>query len=99
MRRLILLFALLSIAAITSAQKGRIEGRVYDPKTGQPLSGVSVLVKNSNKGVATDLEGRYVITAEPNSRISLVFSYNGVSKEVEDIQVTAGKTTSQYIAL
>jgi len=99
MRRLILLFALLSIAAITSAQKGRIEGRVYDPKTGQPLSGVSVLVKNSNKGVATDLEGRYVITAEPNSRISLVFSYNGVSKEVEDIQVTAGKTTTQDIAL
>jgi len=31
------------------AQKGRIEGKVTDAKTGQPLAGVSVIDQNSKK--------------------------------------------------
>ncbi|MBK7433374.1 MAG: outer membrane beta-barrel protein [Chitinophagaceae bacterium] len=99
MRRLTLLFAFFTLTFTAFAQKGKIEGKLTDAKTGLPLSGVSVLIKNSNKGVATDQEGRYVINADANTRISLIFSYNGVSKEVEDIEVANGKTTTQNITL
>lgn len=99
MRRLITLLAFLTIAFAANAQKGRIEGKITDSRTGQALSGVSVFIKNTNKGVATDQEGRYVIVADPNAKLTLVFSYNGVSKEVEDIEVSAGKITSQDVAL
>lgn len=92
----LLTFSLFSLGAL--AQKGRIEGKVTDAKNGQPLVGVSVIIKNSNKGVATDQEGRYTIIAEPGSKITLVFSYNGSTTEVADIEVANGKITTQDIA-
>ena len=99
MKLLSLLIAFFSLALTSSAQKGKIEGKLTDAKTGLPLTGVSVIIKNSNKGVATDQEGRYVINADAGSKITLIFSYNGVSKEVEDIEVTNGKVTTQDIVL
>ena len=94
---LLLAFFILSLSAV--AQKGKIEGKLIDAKTGLPLTGVSVIIKNSNKGVATDQEGRYVINADAGAKITLIFSYNGVSKEVEDIEVLNGKVTTQDITL
>lgn len=90
-------FFFLSLSA--TAQKGKIEGKVTDFKTGLPLTGVSVLLKNSNTGVATDQEGRYLIVADENEKITLVFSYNGTIKEVEDIEVKNGKITIQDVTL
>lgn len=99
MRALSLFIALFIFSATAFAQRGKIEGKITDAKTGQPLTGVSVLIKNSNKGVATDVDGRYVVNAEPGKKITLVFSYNGVVKEVEDIEVTDGKVTTQDVSL
>jgi TonB-dependent receptor len=99
MRSLLLFLALFIFSATAFAQKGKIEGKITDAKTGQPLTGVSVLIKNSNKGVATDVDGRYIVNAEPGKKITLVFSYNGVVKEVEDIEVVDGKVTTQDVSL
>jgi outer membrane receptor protein involved in Fe transport len=99
MRFLSLFLALFIFSATAFAQKGKIEGKIIDTKTGQPLTGVSVIIKNSNKGVATDVDGRYIINAEPGKKVTLVFSYNGVVKEVEDIEVADGKVTTQDISL
>jgi hypothetical protein len=94
---LVITFFTLSLSAF--AQKGKIEGKLTDAKTGQPLVGVSVIVKNTDKGVATDQEGRYVINVDVVAKVTLIFSYNGITKEVEDIEVTNGKITTQDIAL
>ena len=94
---LLLAFFTFSLAAI--AQKGKIEGKLTDARTGLPLAGVSVIIKNTNKGVASDQEGRYVINADGGSKVTLVFSYNNVSKEVEDIEVASGKVTTQDVIL
>jgi len=99
MRSLITLFALFIFVFSATAQKSKIEGKITDARTGQPLPGVSVLIKNSKQGVASDQDGRYVIYAEPTAKVTLVFSYNGVSKEVEEIEVLAGKVTTQNVAL
>jgi len=99
MRLLSLLVVLFTLSFTASAQKGKIEGKITDTKTGLPLTGVSVIVKNTNQGVATDVEGRYVINADAGSKTTLVFSYNGVTKEVEDIEVTSGKVTVQDVAM
>jgi len=94
-----LLIAFFTLSLSAYAQKGKIEGKLTDAKTGQPLTGVSVLIKNTNKGTSTDQDGRYVINADAGTKITLVFSYNGVSKEVEEIEVGNGKVTTQDIAL
>ncbi|MBK5214551.1 MAG: SusC/RagA family TonB-linked outer membrane protein [Flavobacteriaceae bacterium] len=50
-----------------------ISGTITDAEG--PLSGVNVLVKNTARGVISDLEGRYSVTASLND--TLVFTYLG----------------------
>ncbi len=59
----------------------QIGGTVTD-QSGQPLIGVSVLIKNSSRGTATDSEGKFILTNVDENDI-LIFSYLGFkSKEV-----------------
>lgn len=54
----------------------------------QPLSGASVLIKRTRKGVTTDLQGRYVMkTAEPTD--TLLFSYLGYETKVVPVSNAA----------
>ncbi|GAA4394491.1 TonB-dependent receptor [Nibrella viscosa] len=52
-----------------------ITGLVTDEK-GEGLPGVSILVKNTNRGTTSDTDGRYRITV-PDGPATLVFSYVG----------------------
>ncbi len=76
---LVLLLTLLNYALF--AQSGKISGKVTDAN-GEALIGVSVIVKNTNKGITTDLQGMYAIEASADQ--SLIFSFIGYSaKEVK----------------
>lgn len=99
MRSAILLSFFLSFSTLLFAQKGKIEGKVTDAISGEVLTGVSVILKNNNKGTATDITGRYIINVEGISKATLVFSYNGVTQEVSDIEIKDGKVTIQDLAL
>jgi len=58
----------------------QITGTVTD-ETNQPLPGVSVMIKNTNKGTSTDVSGKYSISAEPGA--VLVFKFIGyLPKEI-----------------
>ncbi len=93
----LIVFCVASLHSI--AQQGKIEGRVVDAKSGEALAGVSVIIKGSNTGIATDINGHYVVNANASKLITLIFSYNGISKEVNDIAVVEGKVTVQDIVL
>ena len=100
MRSLILSLLFLVTSLITIAQNGKIEGKITDAKTGLPLPGVSVSVKNSTKGTSSDLEGRYILNVTGQTgKITLVFSYGGSVKDVEDIEVSEAKVTTQDVSL
>jgi len=53
---------------------GKIHGTVLDSK-GMPLPGVSVRIKNLNKGTATDTNGKFELDVPDNA--ILIFSYLG----------------------
>lgn len=57
---------LLAIALPTLAQKITVRG-VVDDTTGEPLIGATVLEKGTSNGTATDLDGNYTLTVEPNA--------------------------------
>lgn len=59
-------------AAVAQAQKAT--GTIVD-ETGEPLAGVSVIVKGKAGGVTTDLNGNFSLSAKPGDTI--VFSYVG----------------------
>lgn len=81
---------------ISQAQKGKVEGKVTDAKTGQPLAGVSVTVKGAQTGTSTNVDGRYVLNINAGT-ITLTLSFQGVSKDVEGIEIVANKVTTQDI--
>lgn len=99
MRFLLLTITLLLTTIIGFAQKGKVEGKVTDAKTGQALTRVSVIVKQTNKGAATDIDGRYSITVTGEKIISLIFSYNGTSQQIDSIEIKDGGITIQDLSL
>jgi TonB-dependent starch-binding outer membrane protein SusC len=81
MKSLILTFILSFAGIIASAQNYEVKGVVVGIG-GEPLPGVSIVVKNTTKGASTDFEGNFSISAVQKGEI-LVFSYVGYStKEV-----------------
>jgi len=80
----ILYFTLLLILTIRSyAQDRVISGRLTDD-SGEPLPGVTILVKGTTVGGVTDIDGFYSVSAPVGS--ILVFSYIGF--ETQEIIVT-----------
>ncbi len=61
MNRILLLLTFFILPFVVFAQKNKIEGKITDAKNGSPLSGVSVIIKESGKGVSSNLEGRFVL--------------------------------------
>ncbi|GAA4439636.1 TonB-dependent receptor [Ravibacter arvi] len=57
----------------------RISGRVSDEK-GEPLPGVSVLIKGTQRGMSTDVNGRFAIEVPDESTV-LVFSFVGYTSQ------------------
>lgn len=58
-----------------------LKGRVQD-SGGQPLPGVSVLLKGAAIGVATDMEGRFMIKVPAGEKLpELLFSFIGMQPE------------------
>ncbi|MDX1718594.1 MAG: SusC/RagA family TonB-linked outer membrane protein [Salegentibacter mishustinae] len=78
----ILFFLSQSVIAATAKtsifQEQEVSGIVSD-QNGIPIPGVTITVKNTNRGVVTNLDGEYEITTPPNS--TLVFSYIGYKKQ------------------
>ncbi|MEJ7609688.1 MAG: TonB-dependent receptor [Ferruginibacter sp.] len=99
MRIVVLLISFLGLSIAGIAQRGTIEGKVTDAKTGEPLIKVSVIDKNTSRGTSTDLQGRYILNVDNVSKVSLLFSYYGVTQQVDDIVITAGKVTTQDLSL
>lgn len=62
-----------------SLQQITVEGTVTD-NLGNPLSGVTVLVKGTTVGTITDVAGKYSIRPE-NGQSTLVFSFVGMSTQ------------------
>ena len=54
----------------------RVSGRIMDARTGEPLTGASVMVKGSSIGTVTDINGAYSLSIPPSGGI-LQISYIG----------------------
>ena len=58
-------------------------------KEGNPLPGVTILIKGSTVGVSTDVKGEYVMNVE--KRDSLVLSFSFVGMKTKEVKVTDDK--------
>lgn len=85
MRKLIGLLSLLFFIGlqVSYAQTRTISGIVTDISDGLPLPGVSVVIKGTQTGTATDVNGRYTIEAAPSD--VLIFSFVGMKTQNETV--------------
>ncbi len=80
--RLVFLLMILFVGSVQAQGQGLVKGTVTDGN-GEPLIGVSILVKGTDNGVVSDLDGRFSIAANVGDVIS--FSYVGYV--TQDLQV------------
>ena len=82
MKRTLLLSLLLflTLTGRSWAQSRPVSGRVLDRSTNEGLPGVSVIVKGTTTGTATDAEGRYALNVAGPTAV-LQFKYLGYVSE------------------
>ncbi|MDR2131498.1 MAG: SusC/RagA family TonB-linked outer membrane protein [Odoribacteraceae bacterium] len=66
---------------------GKISGQVTD-EAGEPLVGVSILVKGTTRGVTTDADGKFTLDELSGSSVVLRVSF--VGKETREVEVKIG---------
>ncbi len=92
MRNLVIVILSL-ISTIAYSQKGTIRGTVYDGSTGETLVGVSVVIKDTYNGTATDLDGKFVLSTEPGVYDLQLSFISFQSLTVEGVEVKANDVT------
>ena len=71
-------FYLMMLMSLTSfAQDNVIQGKVTD-KFGEPIPGVSVVMKGTELGATTNFDGEYFLSLDSLENVVLVFSYIGM---------------------
>lgn len=68
---------------------GEVSGMVLSGEDMQPLPGAAVVLKGSNLGVVTDMEGRFTLPLEDDSNRTVVASFVGM--EPGEYQVNQGR--------
>ncbi|GAA3946626.1 SusC/RagA family TonB-linked outer membrane protein [Hymenobacter algoricola] len=98
MKKLILLSLFLSLVFVgrSWAQNKAISGKVLDTGTSEGLPGVSVLVKGTTIGTATNADGNYTLLV-PDNATTLVFKQLGYMSEERPIG--ASKTIDISLAV
>jgi TonB-linked SusC/RagA family outer membrane protein len=81
-RSLILSFLFIIMSSSTLLAQIKVTGKVTDDK-GSPIPGANVQIKNTSKGVSTDIDGVYKL--EANKGAILIFTYLGFNTQEKTV--------------
>jgi len=95
MRRLALIMSLLLFAGLNAmfAQTTTITGTVTDSESGEPIHGVSVVVRGTTIGSITRVDGTYSLSV-PEDATNLLYSFVGMT--TQDVLIE-GRTTINIV--
>lgn len=78
----VLLFSFIFFCSFSYAQKGKLNGKIYDASSKSPLAFVTVVIKETNLGKVTDIDGNFSFLTTPE-KCTLKISFVGyVSQEL-----------------
>jgi TonB-linked SusC/RagA family outer membrane protein len=106
MKRVATLLCILCTSSFLWAQSLNVSGIVRD-EAGEPLPGVTVIVKNTIKGAVTGNDGRYFVEV-PGADAVLVFSYTGfkqmempvnAQRELDVTMVESGSALGEVVVV
>ncbi|WKN43025.1 TonB-dependent receptor [Tunicatimonas pelagia] len=83
---------------VTSVQAQLLRGTITD-EGGEPLAGATVIVKNTTRGTATDLNGQYSLNQLPVGQHTLVISYLGYQTQQQTITLSSQEVKEVSVQL
>jgi TonB-linked SusC/RagA family outer membrane protein len=81
MRKIYLLCLLVLSAISVRAQTRALNGRVVDASNSEPLIGVTVTIKGTTTGGATDVDGKFAINVPQGQSVTLTARYIGYADQ------------------
>jgi hypothetical protein len=94
------LFLLTGVLSVLNAQSGRLEGTVRDAQTGEPLTGVNILIEELTIGAASNLDGYFTVINVRPGNYTVRATYIGFTTvTLTDVRINIGQTTSLDIRL
>ncbi len=100
MRFYLILINLLIITISSLAQNSKIEGKVTDGKSSNPIAGVSVTLNGGKVVAVSNVDGNFVFVTGAAKNYTLTLSAVGYStKELGDVEVVLNKVTALDIVL
>ncbi|MFK8104032.1 MAG: carboxypeptidase-like regulatory domain-containing protein, partial [Saprospiraceae bacterium] len=98
-KKLIVGICCMFLSALGFAQNGTLIGKIFDKSNGEELIGATVMVKGSDSGTVSDIDGTFALELAPGvySIISSYVSYQEI--EITNIEIIAGKITTQDFGL
>jgi len=92
----LLIFSSYLIAGTT----GKISGKVIDKSTGEALPGVNIVIKGTNYGTTTNLDGEYSLINIQPGKYEISFGFIGYAAlTVKSVLVDVDRTTKIYAEL
>jgi len=88
---LLLIIAFQLITGFVFAQNGTIRGAVFDESTGEPLYGVSILVKETSTGAIADFDGKFEIQIAPGTYTLQISYISFATVNLTEVVVESGK--------
>lgn len=83
MKKITIVFFLFMSVLITLGQELNVKGVVTSNEDGQPIPGVSVVVKGTTTGTITDLDGNYSLKVPSNA----VLQFSFIGMQTSEIKV------------
>lgn len=84
----ILLIIFLFSHLVLLAQTQTVTGKITDPKTGEPLAGVSIRIKGSKLGTTTASDGTYRLQVKPGD----ILEITRIGYKTQTINISGGQT-------
>jgi hypothetical protein len=79
-RRILSFVFAVFISIISFAQQRTVTGKVIHQQTNEPIQGVTVNVKGTDRSTSTGADGSFSISV-PNNQAVLIFSYVGFASQ------------------
>ena len=96
MKRTLYILLLITTTLTSFAQKGRIEGRVFNASNNEPLAFSNILITGTQIGATTDFEGKFIITNIEPGFVTLTVSSLGFETVVSE-ELVVSSTKPAYI--
>ena len=96
MRTFLKLFFFLFTTVCTAQESGAIVGKLIDKEyNNEPLPFANVFIKETTKGVTSDIDGMYALANISPGTYTIVYSYVGYNTvEIPNVEIIPGKVTN-----